>query len=505
MTYSRYQPHYTNGHTAAPGGNNGVPSQALSNHALQATQALRSSAGYGALSAHERADFDYHLGRVESALRGENPAPDARPARGSYQNQGYGTNASYDPYAVPSYPSTHNYGSANSYSGESSYPGTNSYATPTNYASQFATPNDFLGGGSRGNNPGRSNAQQPPQNPQQGGGQQNQPPRPSGTEVLGERARRALDAVDFPSFVAELIQGTFIAIVDATSQQVREYAKLVADLSQTAEKFTAANVNINQARDRLVELHPAHLKLVLPGPGEIGEPRVEPFEDLDDDSPSWLEDYGLAGSELTVELVEGPLLDASRRALGEERMRNLATMVLMGINRIVVDDGELKARLHFHAKAREKVTADIVAQGGAQQIGIAGRQNTMQSAVSTMVSTVDVNSQADISLKADLVGEVSLKFRTETFDLNNFADTDVVQMISRHSLNRDNNMQNGGTQTGGTQSTNGQIPPTNTQAPFNQQPVNQQAPINQQAGPQNTQTQPAIPPNQATPDPVTGG
>jgi hypothetical protein len=256
-----------------------------------------------------------------------------------------------------------------------------------------------------------------------------------GTEVLGERARAALDAVDFPSFVAELIQGTFQAVVDATSQQVRDYARLVADLSRTVDDFTRDNVSPNQARDWLTEQHPRDLTLVLPGPGSQEPPRVTPRDDAEP-TPGWLADYGLAGAELTPELAEGAVLDAARRRLGEERMRTLATMVLMGINRIVIDDGQLRAKLQFHARAREKVTAEVIAASGGQQAGIAGRGGS-HSAVSTMVSTVDVNAQADISMKAELVGEVALRFRTETFDLNNFADAPTVALITRHSLTRD--------------------------------------------------------------------
>jgi hypothetical protein len=373
----------------------------LPQEALQATQALKCSPGYHALAPDERATFDYHLGRVESALRGSALNRQAVYPGREPIGRGYGSPVNHafaDPYAIP-----------------------------------LATPNDLIGIGTTR----RQAEPQPPQHNQAPAVAPEQRPRPpAGTEILGERARRALEAVDFPSFVAELIQGTFVAIVDATSQQVREYAKLVADLSQSVDKFTQTNVSINQARDQLVEKHPRDLRLVLPGPGERFEPRIEPTNDAED-SPQWLEHYGLGGISLTPELVEGPLLEVSRQQLGEERMRNLATMVLMGINRIVVDDGQLKARLQFHARAREKVSADILTQGGGQQMGIAGRQNSLQSAVSTMVSTVDVNTQADVAIKADLVGEVSLKFRTETFDLNNFADSSVIQMISRHSLSRE--------------------------------------------------------------------
>lgn len=363
----------------------------LNEQALAATARVRNAPGYRSLGAAERSELDHHLGRIEAALQ-EQPA---QPFDG--RGQSYSTS---DPYAIP-----------------------------------LATPGDLRGpGGLRGPRPG-----QPGRGPGPGPPPTQRPARPRpppGTEVLGQRARRALDAVDFPSFVAELIRGTFQAVVDATAQQVREYAKLVADLSQSLDNFTRDNVSQNQGRDWLVEKYPRDLTLALPSPGEDTAPQILPRDDAEE-SPDWLADFGLEGEELTTELAEGPLLNAGRRALGEERMRTLATMVLIGVNRIVIDDGQLRARLQFHARARERVTAEVSAQTGAQQMGITGRQAGMQGVVSTMVSTVDVNAQSDISIKTELVGEVSLRFRTQTFDLENFADTPAITLINRHSLRRE--------------------------------------------------------------------
>ena len=344
--------------------------------ALAAAQALRRSRGYAALEPREREELDVQLGRLEQAL-----------TTGGNGGQG---DALRDPYAVP-----------------------------------LETPADLQ----RGPGPARSSAPQPLAPPPSA------PPvaaPPPGTEVIGARARQALEAVDFPSFVAGLVSGTFQAIVDSTAQQVREYATLVASITKSVGDFSRDNVSPNQVRDWLVARHPKDLILVVPKPGERGEPRLRP-RSQDAGSPAWLAQYGLAGQELTDELVEGSLIDAARLGLGEERLQTLATMVLMGINRIVINDGEIKARLQFHASARESLKADVTTQGTGQQVGIAGRDTQMQAAVSTMVSTINVNAQADVAVRANLVGEVSIKFRTETFDINRFADTQAIQLLTRHS------------------------------------------------------------------------
>jgi hypothetical protein len=345
--------------------------------ALAAAQALRRSRGYAALEPGERHELDAHLSQLERAL--------TTPGNG---NQG---TALPDPYAVP-----------------------------------LETPADLQ----RGFAPQRSSA--PPSPATAAAPPPTAPAPPPGTEVIGARARQALEAVDFPTFVAGLVSGTFQAIVDSTAQQVREYATLVASITKSVGDFSRDNVSPNQVRDWLAARHPKDLVLVIPKAGERGEPRLRP-RSQNAGSPAWLAQYGLADQELSDELVEGPLIDAARLNLGEERLQTLATMVLMGINRIVVNDGQIKARLQFHASARESLKADVTTQGAGQQVGIAGRDTQLQAAVSTMVSTVNVNAQADVAVRANLVGEVAIKFRTETFDINRFADTQAIQLLTRHS------------------------------------------------------------------------
>jgi hypothetical protein len=358
--------------------------------ALAALRSIRHSRGYASLPSAERDALDRDFMRISAVLSTNAPQP----------SNGLHRAGSNDPFAIP-----------------------------------LETPNglrDAIGQFGPGLPAGRSPSPEP--TPAAPATEEKRPTSP--IDMLGGRARMTLEAVDFPSFFAGLIQGTFQAIVDATAQQVREYAKLVADISKSVDEFTRDNVTDNQARDHLHERHGRDLALQLPSPGSEDRPRIVPRSGAEE-SPSWLAEYGLAGEELTPELADGPLVTAGRRALGEERLRTLATLVLMGVNRIVVDDGQLRARLNFHARARETSSAEIAMQAGGQQIGIAARSAGMQSAVSTMVSTVDVNTQADSMIKADLVGEVAVRFRTETFDLQRFADSRAIGLISRHALTRD--------------------------------------------------------------------
>jgi len=168
----------------------------------------------------------------------------------------------------------------------------------------------------------------------------------------------------------------------------------------------------------------------LPAAGKSGEsPRLLPRPGREGESPAWLEQFGMTGSQLSQELTDGPLLDAARLKVGEERMQSLATLVLMGINRVVVGDGDIRARMQFHASARDTLRAEV----NQQQLGIAGQALQAAQATSMMVSTVKANAQADASIKADLMGEVRINFRSETFPLERFADSAAIQLINRHA------------------------------------------------------------------------
>ncbi|WP_428267244.1 hypothetical protein [Haliangium sp.] len=278
----------------------------------------------------------------------------------------------------------------------------------------------------------RGAAQKGAEHPAQGSDQR-PPARPQATAEIGARVADTLEAVDFPGFVAGLVTGTFQAIVDATVQQVREYAQLVSSISRSVDDFTRDNVTPGQARQWLAERHPQDLDLVMPKPGSDRGVRLRPRKGRAGTTPGWLGDYGLADESLSDELAEGALVARGQLMLGQERMQSLATMVLMGVNRIVVNEGHIRSKLQFHAAARDRRQVELQQLTAGQVTGVAGRQVSMSQAAQTQVSTLKANAQADASIKADLMGEIHIVFSTESFPLADFADTPAIQLIQRHA------------------------------------------------------------------------
>ncbi|MBK7616751.1 MAG: hypothetical protein IPJ08_20735 [Burkholderiales bacterium] len=247
----------------------------------------------------------------------------------------------------------------------------------------------------------------------------------------GEVARATLSAIDFPSFVASLIQGTFQAIVNASIQQMEAYAEMLKSVAGTVDRFMQDNISDGMARDHLSEQYGQ----LFSRDTTSGTPRLQMRQQSQDaELPSFFKDMGFSSpTDIDNDAIEQVVVPQTRRHLAEARQRTLSTMVLMGINRIVVDDGEITAKLQFHIDASESMAMrfDQTKTTAGNMSGTAGRSPFGAQAV--MVNTASINAQSDINVRADLTGQVKVKFRSETFPLERFADSAAIQLINSNA------------------------------------------------------------------------
>jgi hypothetical protein len=242
--------------------------------------------------------------------------------------------------------------------------------------------------------------------------------------------------LDFPEFVSSLVHGTFDAIVDSSIRQMESFADLVAAVAKPIDQFTQENVSLNQARDWLAQQYPNDLQLDHVEDGF----RVVPRPAVDEDgaettrSPDWLGDFGLVGEELTPEFVEEQLLPLARERVARNRLHTLSTMVLLGMNRVLVRDGTIAARLRFRAAAADHAKVDYAVSDDAGANAEWGRRGSRTFDLpSTKVSTVGVNVQTDSDLKAELFGEVKINFASETVPLDRFVDDARRTLLERNA------------------------------------------------------------------------
>lgn len=181
-----------------------------------------------------------------------------------------------------------------------------------------------------------------------------------------EQAVALIQGVNFPAFVAGLIEGVFHSIVKSSIEQMEAYGKLVADVSKSLNQFRDDNTTANQGRDHLVDQFPDLFQLQLPGEddpfGGFGDsappgPRVTLRDGIDEKqavarlNASLPLDKPL--TKVDDELVEALLVPAARTQIATGRQQLLATMVMMGINRIVVTDGKIQAKVMFDFQAKD--------------------------------------------------------------------------------------------------------------------------------------------------------
>jgi len=285
---------------------------------------------------------------------------------------------------------------------------------------------------------------------------------PRAVSQIAGVTRETLNAIAFPTFVADLIKGTFNAIVDASIKQMEAFGTLLANVAKTVDQFMTDNITDNQARDWLAATYPQHFEVSIGGGdderggrrrgaaargrggrGGGGAPaaqlRTRPGSGKAG-KPNFRRDLNLnADVDLDDKAAEEVLVPAARRRLAQQRHQLLSTMVLMGINRIVVTSGRIYARMGFYIDASDTGAAqsasqfdfrnDTIAGGGFLGFGVASKTSV------AYVSSQKKDSTDAINVQADLTGEVDLKFKSDYFPLERFADMSAIQQIQGNTAN----------------------------------------------------------------------
>jgi hypothetical protein len=156
----------------------------------------------------------------------------------------------------------------------------------------------------------------------------------------GTTAADALvNAVDFPTFVAGLIHGVFNAIVGSSIQQMEAFAGLMADVAASVDAFVSDAISDQAAGETLAREFPELFCRT-----SAKKSNLVWRSDADPTARQRLQ-AALGLPKLDPDLRR--LVAATRRRLARNRQQTLATVILVGINRIVVTDGNISAKLRF--------------------------------------------------------------------------------------------------------------------------------------------------------------
>ncbi|HJY78737.1 MAG TPA: hypothetical protein VKE95_19000, partial [Burkholderiales bacterium] len=260
--------------------------------------------------------------------------------------------------------------------------------------------------------------------------------KPRAASQIGNVTQQTLRAIAFPTFVADLIRGTFDAIFQTNVKQMEAFSRLISNVSKTVDQFMEDNVTDEQAHGWLIQMYPRHLKK---GP----DGKAVPAEGADQLPAPNFEGELHTSASLDESSIEETLVPAARRRLAESRLQTLSTMVLMGINRIVVTAGKIRATMGFHIdtsdSAFERSSEDVDAR-----MAVRGHYNAVlwgveASASLAYVSSKRAGSDAEINTSTDLTGEVELHFKSDYFPAERFAPPGTLRTISNNTAVPDAN------------------------------------------------------------------
>jgi len=276
---------------------------------------------------------------------------------------------------------------------------------------------------------------------------------------VAETTNQILTAVSFPRFVTELINGVFKAMVDSNQQQLSSFVELIRNVAASTGGFADANVSLEGARRWLAERFPEAFTV----DGEA-DPFAEPGQPLsaeeqaerDSETRLRLKPGASMPSEgaLRSSLGLGPdesvssgdpenLVGLARSALARSRQQVLSTMVMLGLQRIVIESGRLHASMRFHIDTRSAAQDDRGSQfdarhtnnvGGSVGFGPWGASASMTNTIG-FVSTQKTQTTEEMNTDLDLNSSVELVFKSDYLPLDRLAGRAQVDRIKVNTLN----------------------------------------------------------------------
>lgn len=242
-------------------------------------------------------------------------------------------------------------------------------------------------------------------------------------KTLGARTREFVDAVAFPEFCGSLLDGVFRANLKVTKDQMVAYQELLKAATQSLA-FFMKKIPPQESFAYLASMND-DFSLSLPA---------------DEDAPAELLDtegnvVARAGEEPEDAQVKAKIMDATL-AMAKEQRAMLREVLLMGVTRLVVEKGIIRASVKFDFHANENITRQdkasvqdaasasnsISHSGGFFGSLFGGPQGgETSSSRHAQLSVATTKGSSSTDLKGNLTGFVEIQFKSDYFKLDNFA------------------------------------------------------------------------------------
>lgn len=280
-----------------------------------------------------------------------------------------------------------------------------------------------------------------------------------GVEQFGEMVQK----VDFPKFVGGLIKNVFQAIVESSIEQMRAYGELIANVAKTTDQFMRDNIGEAAGRDYLADAYPDVLSVGLGNTADDfaeGEDAQQPpprLGAIGENAPQRLTEISRElnvnppVTDLSDANAELRLVTAARLQMAKSRQQLLSSMVMLGINRIVITDGSINAKVVFDMRASDKAKRHYTASMNDREsqryketvnaeygswytpYSASAAFEGEQEHVATVGSALDESSESKAEVKAKLSGDVRVNFKSDYLPLDKMATPEMMSVIQGNS------------------------------------------------------------------------
>jgi hypothetical protein len=238
-----------------------------------------------------------------------------------------------------------------------------------------------------------------------------------GFEGSTESFEDLVQSVNFPKFVADLMKAVFDANITVMKKQTDDYIRLMKEATKGVADF------VKKVKDDDTFAHLAENKSNMFGiQMEKGPDGTNKMVLTNPEG----EKVDMEDNEVKAKIMEAKI------AMAKEHRAALREVILMGVTRLVVEKGEIEAGVQFEITAKrhsDKSNSNtninqlqIEAEYGGGFMGaIFGGPSGSVSETNTNINVSTSNKNADDTLTAKLHGRVNIKFKTDYFKLDNFA------------------------------------------------------------------------------------
>lgn len=226
-----------------------------------------------------------------------------------------------------------------------------------------------------------------------------------------------VDSVDFPKFVADLLKAVFDANITVMKKQTDDYIRLMKEATKGVADFVK-KVKDDDTFAYLAETRSDMYNITMEDTPEGGKKIALTNPDGDK--------VDTEDSEVKAKIMEAKI------AMAKEHRAALREVILMGVTRLVVEKGEVEASVEFRITANRNSTktnsntntntVNVEAEYGGGLGSIFGGPSGSMSMSNTNINISTSNKEAKDELFAKLMGKVNIKFKTDYFKLDNFAN-----------------------------------------------------------------------------------